>query len=360
MTLYTTTWPHKEPALPHSGEQQVIGGVATHFYATKASPWGSRLPHSPALLDAVAEHASEFDIVVTHSLWNPVATFAGRILRKSNKKYCVMPHGMLDQIVLKRGNWKKSAWALLWERRNVEQSALIIFNTQTEKEKAHSCGWNLPQSMVMPHVIDLSAWKNLPPRREFDAMFPQVCGREVILFVGRINWVKNIGKLIESLAIVRHIRPAAALVCVGPSDNGHRAELERKVQELKLGDSVMFTGMLTGEQLKAAYARGAMLALVSQKENFGLVVAEALASGLPVVVSTGVDLSSEWPSTGPVRRVTPTTENIAAAILDLLEKTDGQKARDDEARKLAEKEWGSSRVEKLLSAYSTILSEEYQ
>ena len=269
-----------------------------------------------------------------------------------------MPHGMLDPVVFKRGQWKKFAWALLWERRNVERAALIIFNTQAEEQKARLCGWHLPESIIMPHIIDLSGWRNLPPRSAFESIFPQVRGREVILFVGRINWVKNIDKLLEALAIVRRRRPSAALVCVGPSDNGHRAELERKVQELGLGDSVIFTGMLKGEQLKAAYARGNLLALVSQKENFGLAAAEALAAGLPVVVSTGVDLSADWESKGPVRRVVPTAGEIAQAITELLERTDTQGLPDLEARALAEREWGHSRVENLLDTYRSIVTAE--
>jgi glycosyltransferase involved in cell wall biosynthesis len=298
-------------------------------------------------------------MIVTHSLWNPVATFARRILRNGKKTYCVMPHGMLDPIVFERGEWKKLVWALLWERRNVEQAALIIFNTRTEEQKARLCEWHFPGSIIMPHIIDLSVWRSLPPRSAFESIFPQVRGREVILFVGRINWVKNIDKLLGSLAIVRRSRPSAALVCIGPSDNGHRAELERKAQELGLGDSVTFTGMLSGEELKAAYARGDLLALVSQKENFGLAVAEALAAGLPVVVSTGVDLSADWASKGPVRRVVPTTFAIAQAITELLERGNTQGLPDHEARALAEKGWGSSCVENLLDAYRSIATAEH-
>ena len=306
----------------------------------------------------MAAHAAEFEIIVTHSLWNPVATFARRLLRKRGRTYCVMPHGMLDPVVFKRGQWKKLAWALFWERRNVEEAALIIFNTQAEQQKARSCGWHLPKSIVVPHVIDVSGWRNLPPRSAFERIFPQVRDREVILFVGRVNWVKNLDTLLDALAIVRLQRPSAALVCVGPSDNGHRAELERTAKTMGLGDSVLFTGMLKDEQLKAAYARGNVLTLVSRKENFGLAAAEALAAGLPVVVSTGVDLSADWESKGPIRRVTPRPPDIAAAISDLLNRAETHGLPDADAQALAEKEWGRSNVTNLLDVYRSILTAE--
>jgi glycosyltransferase involved in cell wall biosynthesis len=301
-------------------------------------------------------HAAEFDIIVTHSLWNPVATFARRLLLKRNRTYCVMPHGMLDPVVFRHGQLKKYLWSRLWERKAVEHASLVLFNTQAEEEKARSCGWNLPRTVLMPHVIDLFTWKNLPPRSAFESMYPQLRGREVILFVGRINWVKNIDKLLESIAIVRRQRPSAVLVCVGPSGNGHRAELERKAQGMGLANSVVFTGMLKGEALKAAYARGNVLALVSQKENFGLVAAEALAAGLPVVVSTGVDLSANWESRGPIRRVQPAAPAIAQALTELLERADTHGLPDKEAYALAKKEWGHSRVRDLLDTYRAVLT----
>jgi hypothetical protein len=146
VTLYATAWPEREAAqlVSDTNGTGIMDGFTTRLYPAKPNFWGSRLPCSPDLMDAVAAHAIEFDIIVTHSLWNPIATFARRFLRKRNRAYCVMPHGMLDPVVFKRGRWKKSAWALLWERRNVENAALIIFNTPAEERKARLCGWHLP------------------------------------------------------------------------------------------------------------------------------------------------------------------------------------------------------------------------
>ena len=72
----------------------------------------------------------------------------------------------------------------------------------------------------------------------------------------------------------------------------------QRIRSLGLSQYVLFTGMLEGQQLKAAYACSDVLALVSQKENFGISVAEGLACGRPVVVSEGVDMASDWPSGG--------------------------------------------------------------
>jgi glycosyltransferase involved in cell wall biosynthesis len=271
-----------------------------------------------------------------------------------------MPHGMMDPVVFRRNRWKKFPWAFLWERSNVEKASLIIFNTDAEKEKALRSGWGLRETFILPHLIDLNSWKTLPPRSTFDTSFPEVTGCEVVLFVGRINWVKNLDKLVEALAIVRQKKPSAMLVCVGPDSDGHRAKLEQRARELGCQDHILFPGMLEGEQLKAAYARADVFALVSRKENFGLVVAEALASGLPVVISKGVDVGKNWVSEDPIRRVTPIPVEIAGALIDLLERSKKRGLPDLEARAVAEKEWSESKISDLIEAYRSILSRKEQ
>jgi glycosyltransferase involved in cell wall biosynthesis len=177
--------------------------------------------------------------------------------------------------------------------------------------------------------------------------------------VGRLNWVKNLDRLVEAFALVHARRPAATLVLVGPDTDGTRSQLEAQAENLGVKEALLFTGLLEGENLKAAYARGQVLVLVSQKENFGLAAAEALAAGLPVVISEGVDLGRNWESRGPVRRVAPSSARIAEAILDLLERSATLGVPDPEARALAERTWGNpySSVQQLLEAFQEIIGD---
>ena len=359
LTLYSTMWPKRGQSGSSHLSADNGGSLTIKLFPSKPHSLIPNLPYSPGLLKAVHDHDQQgkLDMVVNHSLWNPVATFAMRILREAGKKYCIMPHGMLDPVVFRRRRWKKSPWALLWERANVEEASLIIFNTESEREKARRCGWHLRETFIFPHIIDLPAWKILPSRSVFETRYPQVRGCEVILFVGRINWVKNLDKLVDALVGVRQKRPSAMLVCVGPDSDGHRAKLEKQAKTLGLQRHLLFTSILEGEELKAAYARGDVLTLVSQKENFGLTVAEALACGLPVVVSEGVDLGRDWVSQGPVRRVPPMPEKISEALIELLERSASRGLPDVEARALAEREWGESKILALIDTYRRILAQ---
>jgi glycosyltransferase involved in cell wall biosynthesis len=294
-------------------------------------------------------------MTVSHSLWNPVATFTVKLLRERFTPYAIMAHGMLDPLILRRNRWKKLPWSMLWEKRNVEEAAVVLFNTEAERAKAELCEWRFNETFVIPHLIDLPYWAALPPRETFLQSLPQIRGRDVILYVGRLNWVKNLDRLIDALKLVRRKRPTALLLCVGPDANGERKRLESRAQALGLTDHVFFTGLLEGEDLKAAYACANLLVLVSKKENFGLTVADALAAGLPVVVSEGVDVAARWKSAGPVRRVKPEADNISEAIVDLLERGEKHGLPDVEARALAEREWGKTRLAELIDKYEQAL-----
>jgi glycosyltransferase involved in cell wall biosynthesis len=357
VVLYTTHWPRETAAASPIPPLTSTEAFMIKAFPIKRGRLMSNLPHSPELIQSLRSVSGDFDLVITHSLWNPLATFSMRALRENGTPYSLMPHGMLDPVVLRRNRWKKLPWAFLWERSNVEKAAMVLFNTAAEEEKAKRCGWHLPQTFILPHPIDLAEWKDLPPRSTFEHLFPQIKGSEVILFVGRINWVKNLDKLIEALTLVRRKRPSAMLVCVGPDEEGYKEELLQKIGSLGLSQCVLFTGMLEGQELKAAYASSDVLALVSQKENFGICVAEGLASGRPVVVSEGVDMANDWPSEGPIRRVHPKPDKIASALIELLERSTRRGLPDLEARALAERKFQGSSLCEFLDRWQFLKTE---
>jgi glycosyltransferase involved in cell wall biosynthesis len=357
VVLFTSNWPNHSDL--NSIGRSSIDGCLIETFPSKPSWVTANFPRSPYLVAAVKERSRDFDMVVIHSLWNPLVTFAMRELRRIGASYCIMPHGMLDPVALKRNRWKKLPWAFFWEKNNIEGASLVIFNTEGEQIKARQGRWRFKRTYVFPHIVDLSEWNKLPSRSVFENKFPQVKGREVILFVGRINWVKNLDKLLESLVIVRHKRPSAILVCVGPDSDGYRSKLERRAGMLGVSDSLLFTGMMNRKDLTQAYSRGGVFALVSQKENFGLAAAEALASGLPIVLSEGVDVGRSLPSAGPIRIVRPVPEEIAEALVSMLERSHATGLPDLEARSLAEKAWGNPRssVEGLINIFREVSEE---
>jgi glycosyltransferase involved in cell wall biosynthesis len=355
VVLYTTAWPEYGHCDKYSVRQEEDTGYEINTFPAQRSPLFPNIPYSPALVQAVIRHKLEFDIVHNFSLWNPVATFSLRALRKSGAVYCLSPLGMMDPVVLHRNRYRKLVWRFFWEQANIEAAALIHFTSKLEEERAR-CFWKLNKTITLPHGMNLEDWRNLPDRRMLEARFDKIRGREVVLFVGRINWVKNLDVLLNSLAVALRERPNAMLVCVGPDNEGYQSVLEKQAKSLGIEDHVLFAGMLQGEDLKSAYACANALALVSQKENFGYAAAEALACGIPVVLSTGVGLGSDWPASPSVQRVEPTPGKIAAALIRVLERSALHGLPDPEARFLAEEFLGFSAGEKFADVYQSLLS----
>jgi len=271
------------------------------------------------------------------------------------RPYGIMCHGMLDPIVLRRKWWKKLPWLFMYEGENIEKASLIVFTSKRSRAKARTSGLSFQRTFIFPHILDLAHWKNLPSRENFEERFPQVKGREVILFVGRINWVKNLDKLIWALALFKEERPKAMVVCAGPDNEGYGKTLEKQARSLGMMEDLLFTGLLDRENLKAAYARADVFALLSQKENFGLFAAEALASGIPGVISEGVDIAPLFQSDRPIRVVRPHPGEIAIALKSLLERSATLGLPDPEAIALAEREWGNNQIQELLQTYREIL-----
>jgi 1,2-diacylglycerol 3-alpha-glucosyltransferase len=111
------------------------------------------------------------------------------------------------------------------------------------------------------------------------ARFDIPAGDRLLIFVGRLGLEKNIDLLVEATALLK--TPGARLLLVG---NGpHRADLERHIEQLGIGDRVTFTGYLQHDDVAAAYAASEAFFFASLSETQGLVVAEAMASGLPVI-----------------------------------------------------------------------------
>jgi glycosyltransferase involved in cell wall biosynthesis len=353
VVIYTTTWPayakHSDSMI-HLQRDKTVEIVT---FPAQRSPFFPNLPHSPALVKSVLDNSREYDLAHVFSLWNPVATFSLRALRRSGSPYCLSPLGTLDPVVLRRNRWKKLPWRILWERANIEGAALIHFTAKLEEQRAKDY-WHLNRSIVIPHSIDLKNWESLPSPSAMEAMFPQIRGREVILFVGRINWVKNLDLLLKALVNVRQERRTAMLLLVGPDNDDYQKVLEKTARELGVENHVLFTGMLTGDSLKSAYARANAFALVSQKENFGYSAAEALASGVPVVVSNEVGAAADWSECDAVFRVDCSIEPIASGLKRALQRSAAVGIPDPDARSLARLVFTNSEGMNFSSAFHSI------
>jgi len=114
-------------------------------------------------------------------------------------------------------------------------------------------------------------------------------------------------------------RPGATLVLVGPDTEGYAEQVRGWVRDAGLESRVVFTGMLIGEEKQQAFHAADLFVFPSHAENFGVVILEAMAVGVPVILSRGIDIWRDIEATGAAAIVDSKVRDVAATVLDLLE-----------------------------------------
>jgi glycosyltransferase involved in cell wall biosynthesis len=276
-----------------------------------------RLAFSPALGTALRRNARDFDVVHIHSLWLYPQFAAAREARRALRPYIVSPHGALDPFLRKRGRMRKGIANRLWQNRMLEEADLIHV-TSTEEAALITDIAPRVSRRIIPAGLETAAFGSLPDGSEFRRRYLDGYEGPIILFLGRITFKKGLDILIRALALVRGRLPATLLAIVGPDDEGLQPRLETLSRNLNLSTAVAFTGALYGEDRLAALAAADVWALSSHTENFGIAVLEALAAGVPSVISPAVNIADELARSGAALVADLTPESFADALVRVL------------------------------------------
>lgn len=253
-------------------------------------------------------------LVHVHGLWMPACFLAGRTARRAGLPLVVSPRGMLEPWAWQHHAWKKRPVWWLWEQWNLRQAAVLHATAAEEAQNLRRLGLRNPIA-VIPNGIEMPARTEGVPARPAD-------GTRTILFLSRIHPKKGILHLVSAWRRVR--RPGWRIVVAGPDTDGHLAEIRRAAAESGVAEDFVFPGAVYGEQKWDLYRRADLFVLPTYSENFGVVVAEALAMGVPVITTTGTPwraLQEQrcgwWTDVG--------AEPLAAALAEALPLSDAQR-----------------------------------
>jgi glycosyltransferase involved in cell wall biosynthesis len=244
---------------------------------------------TPAMRAEADAQVAGADLLVVHSLFRGHAPWAARWARKHGRPYWSAPDGCLDPWALRRHSLAKRGWLARYGR-EFFNGATTIFATAREQQKAEPVlgggrsvviHWPVP----LPGLGDRDA-----VRAAFRAAHGIPESARLLLFVGRLHPMKRPLETVD--AFLRADVPDAHLVLAGMEEGITRAELEARVPAAARG-RVHVVGPLAGERLAAAFQASDGFISLSHRENFGYSFAEALAYGLPAIVSVGHDLAHE-------------------------------------------------------------------
>ena len=282
-------------------DQLRAAGVAVHT----VGPVRGRLRAHHDLTPTLEHTIQAADVVHIHALWEPIQHHAARQARAHGVPYVIRPCGMLDPWSLRQSAWRKRLYLACRLRRDLHRAAALHFTSEVERDGAGRLNLQTP-AIVEPNGIALDEYQALPAQSTFRAHHPQTQGRPLLLFLSRLHRKKGLGLLIPAFAQVLQASAAKPmLVLAGPCAPQYRRRLESEIASHGLSDHVIFTGMLEGEQKRAALTDADLFVLPSYQENFGIAVIEALAAGTPVVVSDQVNICGRI-AEGQVGAVVPT------------------------------------------------------
>jgi glycosyltransferase involved in cell wall biosynthesis len=244
-----------------------------------------RLGRSPAMARWLEEQARSGQVAVLHNhgMWQMNAVYPGRTAARYGTPYVVSPRGTWSAWAMANGSvMKKPFWSLL-QRPAVEPATCFHATAESEYEDIRRLGFRQPVA-VIPNGIDI-----LPP------MDKTGDGRRTVLFLGRIHPVKGLDMLLHAWGAVQARFPDWRLRIVGSDDgyhgsSGYMSVLKRLAAALGL-QRIEFSGALHGAAKWQAYADSDLFVLPTYSENFGMSIAEALASGTPALVSKGAPWS---------------------------------------------------------------------
>jgi glycosyltransferase involved in cell wall biosynthesis len=169
----------------------------------------------------------------------------------------------------------------------------LLFTTRLESELAVRSFWpHKWRSIVVPYGTNEPPRNVEAQRAAFEAALPGLRGRRFLLFLSRIHEKKGCDLLVEAFASLAGQYPEVDLVIAGPDKDGLKAKLAASAQRLGASERIHWPGMLTGDAKWGALRACDAMILPSHQENFGVIVAEALACGRPVLISNQVNV---WP-----------------------------------------------------------------
>jgi glycosyltransferase involved in cell wall biosynthesis len=274
----------------------------------------------------------------------------------------VKPHGSLDPFLYRVRRWCKSIPEWLIVRPALRAAAAVHFTASEELELARATGafgrWagaRSAKAIIVREGVDLE-YDDGGAARDFLQTYPGLAGRRIILFLGRINFKKGLDILARAFGQISRMRPDTHLVLAGPDSEDYGAKVRRWLGQEGVLDRTTFTGMLHGRIKRGAYETASVFVLPSYTENFGLTIVEASAYGVPVVVSTKVNIWREILAANCGLMTECDAEHVAAAVLSLLD--DSEAARAIAARgPLFAKTFGwESVVADMLAEYRKIIT----
>lgn len=276
-----------------------------YSYAPRFRPW-------------LRDNARNYDLVVVRGLWQYQSVATASEMSALRRPYAIHIDGMLGPFGKNQRlkYLKKLAYWATVERRCVSRAAAAIFTNDEEERLARGflpCSrWN---PMVISHSVDSLAPASADGISDFLARFPEMRGKTIVLYLGRLHPIKGCDILIRAFARAFRADEEVHLVLAGPAvDVGYHARIRRLAEACGMARRITWPGMVAGRDKSALFSLASVFVSPSHGENFGISAVEALAFGLPVILTNKVNIHSVLGASGAALICEDTEEGLAQSL----------------------------------------------
>jgi len=267
----------------------------------------------PEFWRSLGSSLTSFDVIHLHEYTTHQNVVVRKLAKKYGVPYILQVHGSLPKISRQYRKWM---YDVLFGNKLLNDASKVVALSQTEAKQYRDMGVPEEKIVIIPNGIALSEYTNLPPKGSFKKKFSISNEEKLLLYLGRINKVKGIDLLARAFAALVDKMDCVRLAIVGP-DDGYLAELKNLINTLEIEDRVVIAGPLYGREKLSAYVDSDVYVLPSRYEAFSITVLEAMACGIPIILSEKCNISeSVRNKTGLIVNPSPTA--LEKALLKIL------------------------------------------
>ena len=215
-------------------------------------------------------------VIHNHGIWLPLNHYASVTARRYNIPLIISPMGMLEPWARSYHSWKKMIAWCFYQRRDLKAATVLQATSKQEAGNLQLLDFHIPIAII-PNGVDIPEFP--------EPVVKDKTNLKTALFLSRVHPVKGLLNLVRAWAKIRPVN--WRVVIAGPDEGGHQIEIEQEIQRHELSDSFSFIGSVADQDKWELYRSADLFVLPTHSENFGIVIAEALASGTPVITTKG-------------------------------------------------------------------------
>jgi glycosyltransferase involved in cell wall biosynthesis len=298
---------------------------------------------------------SRFDLVGIHAVFSFVTIKTSHYCKKHKLPFVLHPHGSLDPFDLKKRKLIKSLLGPILFKPLLQNCAGVVCTTQNEADLLETYGTK-PRKFVVPLPVP-----TLTSGRSSRQSFRQKHGIPndafVVLFLSRIDYKKGLEFLVPAISLARESFKDVWFVMAGAGEEWFVSKIRSMISQLGLSRWTREIGFVSGYDKAEAFGAADLFALPSLNENFGIVIIEAMQSGLPVLISDQVYIHQEIYDAGAGKVCAANSDDCGRVLLEFLRDRPSTIEMGARGSRLAAKRFGpEAATQNLLDVYKTVLN----